>query len=114
MDFSINYKSKNIILDVKKCNSLQKIFGLTFTGKQKAKALLFDLKKPLAIHSFFVFFPFIAIWLNNGKIIEIQKVKPFRFHIKPKKQFNQLIEIPINKKYEKIVELFWKFRGLNY
>ena len=35
---------------------------------------------------------------------EIKKIKPFTLHIKPKKYFNKIIEIPINKKYKKIIE----------
>jgi len=102
----LNYKNKKFRIKTRVCNSFEKILGLMFTQRQKANALLFKLKKPLAIHSFFVFFPFYAIWLNNkNKILEIKKVKPFTFHIKPKKQFSKIIEIPINKKYEKIIEI---------
>ena len=98
------YKNKKIRLDVKKCGRLQKISGLTFTKKQKARALFFEFKKPVAIHSCFVFFPFIIIWLDkNNKVMEIRKIKPFTFHIKPKKSFTKIIEIPINKKYKNIL-----------
>lgn len=98
------YKKKKISLDLKKCNFFKKIFGLMFTKKEKAKALLFEFKKPAALHSYFVFFPFIAIWLDkNNKVVGIKKIKPFTFHIKPKKNFTKIIEIPINKKYEDIL-----------
>ena len=103
MESVFYYKNKKIKLDVKKCNTLQKISGLMFTSREEARALLFELKKPIAIHSCFVFFPFIAIWLNNNKIVEIKRIKPFMPHIKPKKRFNRIIEIPINKKYSKII-----------
>ena len=98
------YQNKKIKINLKKCNFIQKILGLTFTSKEKARALLFELKKPIAIHSYFVFFPFIAVWLNKNKVVEIKKIKPFTLHIKPKKYFNKIIEIPINKKYKKIIE----------
>ena len=103
MDIIFYYKNKKIKLDAKRCKTLQKISGLMFTPKEKARALLFELKKPIAIHSCFVFFPFIAIWLNNNKIVEIRKIKPFTLHIKPKKKFNKIIEIPINNKYSEII-----------
>lgn len=100
------YKKKRIKITIKKCNFFQKISGLMLTRKQKAKALFFEFKKPIAIHSFFVFFPFIAIWLDkNDKIIEIKKIKPFTFHVKPKKNFTKIIEIPINKKYKDVLKL---------
>lgn len=104
----LNYKNKKFRIKTRVCNSFEKILGLMFTQGQKVNALLFEFKKPvkMAIHSFFVFFPFYAIWLNNkNKIIEIKKVKPFTLHVKPKKSFSRLIEIPINKKYEKIIEI---------
>jgi len=102
------YKNRKIRINVKKCNSLQRISGLMFTSREKAKALLFELKKPSAIHSCFVFFPFIAVWLNKNKVVEIKKIKPFTLHIKPKKQFNRIIEIPINNRYQKHLEKIFK------
>ena len=97
------YRKNRIEIEVKKCNFLHKISGLMFIRKQKAKALLFELKKPIAIHSFFVFFPFIAIWLDKNKVVEIKKIKPFTFHIKPREYFNKIIEIPVNKKYKDVI-----------
>ena len=60
-------KIKDFFVDIKKCNDLQKIKGLMFVQREKARALLFDFNKSggKAIHSFFVFFSFIAIWLDN-------------------------------------------------
>ena len=101
-------KIKNSFLDVKKCNSLHRFIGLMFVRREKADALLFDFKKPCrqAIHSFFVFFSFFAVWLDSkGKIIETRKVKPFVPFISIKKSYSQLVEIPISKKYSKIVKL---------
>lgn len=109
MRFNFKYKNKKIGIDVKKCNSFEKFIGLMFTKKNKAKALLFDFEKStrISIHSCFVFFDFFAIWFdeNNNNIIEIQKVKPWRLIIKPKKPYSKLIEIPINEEYNEIVKL---------
>ncbi|HUW43779.1 MAG TPA: hypothetical protein VMV95_02365 [Bacillota bacterium] len=100
-------KIKNLSLDVKRCGGLYRFKGLMFVRRKKARALLFDfgtLSKE-AIHSFFVFFPFIAVWLDSkGKIIEIRKIKPFVPFVSMKKSYSKLIEIPINKKYSDIVE----------
>jgi uncharacterized membrane protein (UPF0127 family) len=94
------------IEDVKICDELEKLSGLMFIPREKARALLFDFKKPVkkSIHSFFLFFPFMAVWLDDkSHIIEIKTVKPFRFTIQPKKPFYQLLEIPVNQKYKKIL-----------
>ena len=97
-------KLRGETIKAKVCNRLQKISGLMFK-KKETEPLLFEFSKPtrMAIHSYFVFFPFIAVWMNKDKIVEVRKVKPFTFHIKPKKPFTKLLEIPINKKYSKIL-----------
>ncbi len=76
-----------------------------FTRREKAKTLLFEFKTPtkISIHSLFVFFPFLAIWLDSdGKVVEKRIVNPWNFHIKPKKDFVKLVELPLNKKYSVI------------
>jgi uncharacterized membrane protein (UPF0127 family) len=72
------------------------ILGLMFRTR-KTSPLLFEFKKNvrMAIHSFFVFFPFKAIWLDeNNRIIAQKIVKPFTFCVCPRKPFRKLIEIP--------------------
>jgi len=99
-------KIKNHFIDVEKVPKHKHWLGLMFSRRQKAKNLLFEFQKPtkLKIHSFFVFFPFIAIWLDkNNKIIQIKKINPFKLSIEPKKPFLKLIEIPINQKNQEIV-----------
>jgi uncharacterized membrane protein (UPF0127 family) len=82
--------------------------GLMFRRREKAEALLlFDFKNPKRwkIHSMFVFFPFVAIWLNEkGKIVGKEVVKPWTFSVKLSEKFTRLVEIPCNKKYLEIVE----------
>jgi len=81
----------------KKVSGLQAILGLMFRTR-KTRPLIFEFSKNTrtAIHSFFVFFPFHAVWLDrNNKIIEQRKIKPFTFCARPKKAFRKLIEIPV-------------------
>ena len=77
--------------------------GLMFARKKNAKILLFDLGKKCRepINSFFVFFPFIAVWLDGKNVIDVKIVKPFLPFVRPKKSFDKLIEIPLNGKYSK-------------
>jgi uncharacterized membrane protein (UPF0127 family) len=106
MKIKINNK---IEIEVKKCNETGKFFGLMFTPRKRAKILLFDFKKPsrTAIHSFYVFFPFLAVWLDDkNRINEIRKVFPFTLYVRPKKPFYRLIEIPITERYKEIVKSF--------
>jgi len=105
----LNHNQKKIKITAKTCNFFEKFKGLMFTRKEKAKALLFDFKKPvrISIHSFFVFFPFLVIWLDNkNEIIEIKLVKPFNCLMNPKKPFIKIVEIPANKKYKNLFQIF--------
>ncbi len=75
--------------------------------KKNTDALVFIFNKPTKapIHSFFCR-EFIAVWLDDkNKIIEIRKIPSWKFSIKPKREFVKLIEIPINEKNIKIIEL---------
>ncbi len=98
----LNYKGKKINIKVKDCNTFEKAKGLMFTRRKMAEALLFDFKNLTRepIHSFFVFFPFIAVWLDGEKIVDLRIIKSFIPIIKPKKPFTSLVEIPINDKYK--------------
>ena len=110
----IKLKGREGFLDldsVRKVSFSCKILGLMFRSRRNAEALLFDFKKPtaMAIHSFFVFFPFVAVWLNDkNEVIECQIVRPWIFHVKPKSEFTKLIELPFNKKYEGVITQIFK------
>lgn len=71
--------------------------GLMFKKKSKAKPLLFAFNNSnQSIHSLFVNFPFYAIWMDkNFNILEIKKVKPWKFSIKCRREFDYLLEIPL-------------------
>ncbi len=105
----LNYKKKRVNVDLKVCNYFEKFSGLMFTKREKAKALLFDFKKSvkIPIHSLFVLFPFIAIWLDDkNKILDLKVIKPFRFCVCPNNFFSRLIEIPINRRYNDLAGVF--------
>ena len=92
---------------------VERYTGLMFTRKNEAEILIFKFRKPtrLAIHSFFVFFPFMAIWLDEkGRITEKKKIQPFSPYIIPRKDFKTFIEIPLSRKYMKIVDDIERFK----
>ena len=93
-------------LEVVNCNIIERFFGLMFRSK-KTKALLFDFKKrnKLGLHSFFVFFPFIALWLDEeNNVLELRKVKPWKLFVGPNNSFFKILEIPVNKRYKTIID----------
>lgn len=106
---SFNYKKKKISLDIRVCGFFEKFSGLMFKKRNKAQALLFEFKNQnnIKIHSIFVFFPFISIWLDKkGRVLGVRKVMPFRISVSVpgNKNFERLIEIPFNSKYSRIVK----------
>ena len=108
MEIRIKNKGKSIFVSVKKLSFFGRFSGLMFKTSQ-TENLLFDFGKNvlMPIHSFFVFFHFLAIWVDEeNNLIEKRIVCPFCVSVSPKKEFNKLIEIPINEKNKKIVEFF--------
>jgi len=105
----LNCNGKKFEIDLKICNWFDMFRGLMLRRREKASALLlFNFKKPvrMKIHSLFVFFPFIAVWLDDkDRVIEIKKIIPWRLIIFPRKSFNKLVEIPMSMKYERIIKL---------
>jgi uncharacterized membrane protein (UPF0127 family) len=62
-------------------------------------ALIFPLEREsrigASIHSFFVFFPFDVLFLDEGqKIVDMKMVGPFRFNVRPKESAKYIIELP--------------------
>lgn len=110
---SFNYKGKKINVDAKACGYLEKISGLMFKSRKKAEALLFEFEKPvnIRIHSFFVFFPFVAIWLDEkNNVTELKEVRPFTLSVKTREPFLKFVEVPINEKYSKTIKFLFSRR----
>lgn len=85
-----------------------KTLGLMFRNKDYDN-LYFDFgyKSRHAIHSFFVFFDFLAIWLNEkNNVVSWEIVRPFNALVQPKKPCRKLIEVPLNKKNKRILAFF--------
>ena len=104
---SFKYKGRKVSIEVKECRGFARGLGLMFKSRE-TDALIFKFNKPvkMAIHSWFVFFPFVAVWLDKkNKLVDIRKVKPFKLSVKPRGYYSKLIEIPINKKHNGILRL---------
>ena len=96
MKFNFIYKKRKFSLDVEVCDDvLSQARGLMFKEKSKPLLFIFKNKKRKAIHSLFCI-PFIAVWFDEERIIEIKNVNSWKFLIKPKYKFNKLLEIPSN------------------
>lgn len=105
MNIKITDGRKKIKVNVHKVNSIGKITGLMFRSKNTRNLLFeFSENKEIPIHSYFVFFPFLAVWLDDkDKVVEKKIVKPFNFSVKPSKKFRKLVEIPLNRENKRII-----------
>lgn len=102
----IYFRNKSLNINVKKLSFVGMIRGLMFRRKEN---LLFEFskKKKWAIHSFFVFYSFLAVWLDEkNRVLEWKIVKPFSTRIVPKKCFVRLIEVPLSRENGGIIEFF--------
>jgi uncharacterized membrane protein (UPF0127 family) len=68
--------------------------GLMFSGKKNILFVL-DRERTFGIHSFFVFFPFDAVYLDSGKkVVDVARgVKPFTFYVENRKPAKYLLEL---------------------
>src|SRR3989344_2133429 len=102
----VKKENKKINLEVYQCNYFERFLGLMFSRRQNAKALLFDFGKKVKtpIHSFFVFYSFMAVWLDDkGKILEKRIVSPWKVSISPSVKYRKLVETPLNGKYDDVL-----------
>ncbi len=97
--FSFKLRSRKISVKTLECSFIRKGFGLMFRTVNTGN-LLFSFKKDVkhALTAWFVFFPFIAIWLDkNNKVLETRIVKPFTSTILPQKPFRKVLEMPLTR-----------------
>ncbi len=110
MKIDINYKKEKLGILVKEVRGFFKFIGLMFRTRN-TENLLFEFNKDvnIGIHSFFVFFPFLVVWLDEwSRVLDFQIVKPFCFCIKPRFKFRKFVEIPINERNRDILDIFVK------
>ena len=106
----IKIGGKKINISCKKVSFFGGVRGLMFRNKE-TKNLLFEYSG--SIHSFFVFFNFLIIWLDKkNNVVDFKIIKPFRFHVKTEKKFKKFIEIPLNSKNKKIIDFFRRYKKI--
>tara|TARA_Y100000310_G_scaffold298381_1_gene332294 strand:- start:18063 stop:18386 length:324 start_codon:yes stop_codon:yes gene_type:complete len=99
----IRIGGEEIEVDVARKKGLGVYRGLMFRSLDRAPALLFEIKSSL--HSFFVWFPFLCLWLDSeDNVVDKKIVKPFTFYINSKKKFSKIVEIPLSRRYQEVVE----------
>lgn|SRR3989338_6642147 len=104
------YKGRSVEVPVRRVGTLGMAKGLMFSFKENAdNLLLFDFNEDRRwkIHSFFVFFQFLAVWTDkNNKVLEFKIVKSFNPSVFPRKKFRKLVEIPVNLRNKRTIGFF--------
>lgn len=114
-NISLLHKRGKISVLVRRLGFFGRFSGLMFKSRD-TENLLFDFGTDIkiSIHSLFVFFPFLAVWLDSrNRVIELEIVKPFKLCIMPKRKFRKLVEIPLNRKNKEIMGFFVGRKDLN-
>lgn len=106
MIFDFFKGKKKISVNVSEMKGLMRGIGLMFRRSSTTPLLFaFETANRTAITSVFVFFPFLAVWLDEKKkVIECRKIGPFRLSILPKNDSKYLVEIPIHEKNHELIE----------
>lgn len=104
----VYFTGKSINIDAKKASFLGRSTGLMFRSRNTDN-LLFEFKTAtrISFHSFFVFFPFLVLWLDEqNRVIDYKICKPFEMKISTRKSFKKVIELPLNRNNSHIVHFF--------
>lgn len=104
----IDGSKKVIIPNVKVLGFFGKGFGLMFSRREKARALLFEFDKQVDFHltSLFVFFPFLVVWMDkNNNVLGKKIVMPWKITVSSSvKSYYKILEIPLNNFYSSFVK----------
>lgn len=102
------FRNVEFIAEVRYARGFRRAFGLMFRSAN-CDVLCFDFDTDVGfqITSLFVFFPFLAIWLDGkNKVIDFTIVRPFTFSVRQPKRFRKLLEVPVNGKNQFLVDFF--------
>ena len=107
----ISFRGKNLDIPVLEVTGFGRVRGLMLRSLRSAGPLAFVFRRPvrMAIHSLFVRFWFVAIWLDErGEVMEWRVVRPWRLSVRPRRKYWTLVEVPLSKKYAFVVDFLRK------
>lgn len=103
MRFKFFTGRRSIFADVVSVNGFTQFIGLMFS-RRKTPIRLFSYGsyRRVPIHSWFVFYSFLIVWLDSkNRVIEWRVVKPFTSCVLPKRKARAFLEIPLDDKYSR-------------
>ncbi len=109
----VRHKGRKINIPVRRTGFFRRGTGLTFRTRNTDN-LLFDFDESVdpgsifaAVTSWFVFFPFLILWLDeDNTVVEKKIVRPFSLSFRPSRPFRKFVEVPFNEKNRQILTFF--------
>src|SRR3989344_4382742 len=92
------YSRRKFSVEAVKTGFFRRGLGLMFRTS-RTKNLLFNISSESAsrlLTAWFVFFPFLVLWINGNKVVDFRFVQPFEAFIDTTKGFSSIIELPLN------------------
>lgn len=102
------YNCKKIDIPVMTTSFFGRFKGLMFKNAD-TNNLLFEFSRDVSwsIHSFFVKFNFLAVWLDSkNNVVDFKIVRPYCPRVRLSRKYKKLIEIPLNQSNRKIISFF--------
>ena len=105
MNLIFYHKKRKFSVEAERKSLVGKMTGLMFRSRNTRNMLFsFGKNSKVALHSWFVFFPFLCLWLDNKmNVVEMEVVMPFSTRIVPKNGFKHVLELPFNDDNSKII-----------
>lgn len=100
MPLSIRVRRKRFSVPFHPVGFFRRGIGLMFRTRETSN-LLFTFNRPcrVAITALFVFFPFVAVWLDDRyHVLEARLVLPFTLSVLPRRPSRYLLELPLNRR----------------
>ncbi len=106
MQLRVFNRRKHLQIEVKRVGFFTQFIGLMFSRrKTPIRFFSYSSDRKVPIHSWFVFYDFLIVWMDSeNKIVSWKVVKPFTSLVLPTIDCRAFIEIPIDGKYRKELE----------
>ncbi len=106
MQLRVFNRRRQLQIDIKRVGFFTQFIGLMFS-RRKTPIRLFSYSsdRKVPIHSWFVFYDFLIVWLDSkNKIVSWKVVKPFTSLVLPTRVCRAFLEIPLDGKYRKEID----------
>lgn len=104
MLITIRFRGRRFRVACEPVGFFRRGLGLMFRTRETSNLLfIFDRPSKVAITSWFVFFPFVAVWLDSHyQVTEARLILPFTLSVSPRVPSRYLLELPMRSRNSRI------------